>query len=257
MGESTARRLDSRPAGLDNLAQLDRAERIAVLRSQMSAMGSTVPVVEDPSSGVSATQVFPGGVIAAPEGMSDLFPSGGLVRRQAVVVQEEPLLVLDFLSQVTAAGGSAAVIGWKDLGLAGLVGAGGVYENLIVIPDPGSEPLNVAAVLCEGLDLVVYRGPKIVLSPVRARPLLGKLRKGTAALMMVGTEVPSPVLRVESSIIGYGGIGQGTGRIRSVEMRVRVLAKGQGPASKTVVVSRPEDAGLLRERGVVPGLRAV
>ncbi|WP_080796407.1 hypothetical protein [Corynebacterium pacaense] len=257
MDGTGVRQADPGSAGLEDLAQLGRAERIEVLRSRMSSMGAAALKLDAPAGGVSDSQVAPGDVVAAPGAVADLFPGGGLMRRQVTVMGEQPLLVLDFLTRVTASGGCAAVVGWRDLGLAGLVGAGGVCDNLIVIPDPGPEPLNVAAVLCEGLDLVVYRGPEIMLSPSRARPLLGKLRKGAAALLMVGTQVASPAARVESSITGYGGIGRGTGRIRSVEMRVRVLARGRAAASRTVVVHRTEDEALLGGHGATPALRVV
>jgi hypothetical protein len=80
---------------------------------------------------------------------------------------------------------------------------------------------------------------------------------GTAALVMVGTQVMSPAARVEASITGYGGIGRGVGRIRSVKMTVRVSAKGCAPASRTVVVGQSE-GGALRQRAVgAPTLRLV
>ena len=48
------------------------------------------------------------------------------------------------------------------------------------------DPLAVAGVLVEGLDLVVLHTPQpLNLSPVRARPLLARLRKGNAALVAV------------------------------------------------------------------------
>lgn len=174
--------------------------------------------------------------------------------------QDQPLLVVELLSHVTARGGYAAVIGWEDFAYAGVIDSGGVCDNIIVIPDPGTEPLNIVAVLCEGLDLVVYRGPVFSLSPARARPLLGKLRQGTAALMMVGTRVPSPAVTVEADITDYLGIGAGHGRIRGVEMNLRVAARGQAPASGKVVIWGSREAELMsagRKKNQKPTLRAV
>lgn len=128
------------------------------------------------------------------------------------------------------------MIGWREFAYAGVVESGGVCENIIVIPDPGPQPLNVAAVLCEGLDLVVYHGAETTLSPTRARPLLGKLRRGTAALIMMGTGVPSPAVTVDARITNYLGIGTGQGCIRGVEMRISITARGHTPAGGTVVL---------------------
>lgn len=219
-----------------NLTGMDRAERIRALRSQMSAMGAAVPQLGE---GPEQAQLKPPpkeSIVAVPEIFSGFLPGGGLPRRSVTLLQDQPLLVAELLSHITAGGGYAAMIGWKEFSYAGVIAAGGVHENIIAIPDPGAEPLSVVAVLCEGLDLVIYRGPEITLSPVRARPLLGRLRKGTATLLMVGTRVQTPAVTVEADITNYLGIGAGEGRIRGIEMLIRVTVKGQAPASGTVMI---------------------
>ncbi|WP_096454506.1 hypothetical protein [Corynebacterium suranareeae] len=240
---------DGAPVSLPDLSDLSRAERIDALRSRMSTMGAAVPKFESSvEESLSQKQDFLAdkqGIVAVPSTFSDLFPGGGLPRRAVTQLVEQPLVVVEFLAHITAHGGHAAVIGWKDLAYAGVIDSGGVCENIIAIPDPGTEPLNVAAVLCEGLDIVVYKGPEISLSPTRARPLLGKLRQGTAALVMVGTKVASPAVSVDAEIINYVGIGAGRGRIRGVEMQVRTVSKTHGARSRKVMISRPQDAALL------------
>lgn len=228
---------------------MDRAERIRALRSQMSAMGAAVPQLGEETEQAQLKIPPKESVVPVPDIFSGFLPGGGLPRRSVALVQDQPLLVAELLSHVTARGGYAAMIGWREFSYAGVIATGGRHENIIAIPDPGAEPLNIAAVLCEGLDLVIYRGPEITLSPTRSRPLLGKLRKGTAALILVGTRVQSPAVTVEADIINYLGIGSGEGRIRGVEMRIRVTAKGQAPASGTVVIGRrPEHEPPHREK---------
>lgn len=236
-------------AVLPNLSGLSRAERIDALRSRMSTMGAAVPkfestVEENPEQGQDSL-AEKHGIVAVHSAFSNFFPGGGLPRRVVTHMADQPLLIMEFLAHITAQGGHAAVIGWKDLAYAGVIDSGGVCENIIAIPDPGTEPLNVAAVLCEGLDVVVYKGPEISLSSTRARPLLGKLRQGTAALVMVGTKVASPALSVDAEITDYVGIGAGSGRIRGVEMQVRAVSKTHGVRSGKVLISRPQDAALL------------
>ena len=225
-----------------NLTGMGRAERIRALRSQMSAMGAAVPQLREETEQAQLKIPPKESVVPVPDIFSGFLPGGGLPRRSVTLVQDQPLLVAELLSHVTARGGYAAMIGWKEFSYAGVIAAGGVHGNIIAIPDPGAEPLSVVALLCEGLDLVIYRGLDITLSPVRARPLLGRLRKGTATLLMVGTRVQSPAVTLEADIINYLGIGSGEGRIRGVEMRIRVTAKGQAPASGTVVIGEPGES---------------
>lgn len=246
--------VEASAVAVPDLSGMSRAERITALRSRMSAMGAAAPqLVENPAS-ASVEYFDKENILAAPDSVSQFLPGGSLPRRDLSQITELPLLVVAFLAHVTAQGGHAAVIGWKELAFAGVIDLGGVCENIIAIPDPGTEPLNVAAVLCEGLDLVVYKGPEISLSPTRARPLLAKLRKGSAALLMVGTRVSSPALVIEAETSNYLGIGQGRGRIRGVELKFRAIPKGQPPRSGLVIISRAEDAALLN---TTPTLRVV
>ena len=152
-------------------------------------------------------------------------------------MSDTPALVAEMLLHVVEAGGHAGVVGWPELSYAGIDPK--YLGRIIAVPDPGVDPLGVAAVLTEGLDLVVYRSPvALALSPVRCRPLLGKLRKGRAALMMVGATVPSPALTVTGDIQAFHGIGRGTGRITGVDIRVRAQSKGGHPASASITVGQ-------------------
>lgn len=213
---------------VDDLAGLSRAEQVELLRSRMDALGGAVeqPVVDGPE------------VIATPSDLARVLPGGGLARRVVTQVADCPALVVELIAQATAGGGHVGIVGWPELSLAGVVDNGNL-NNVIAVPDPGVDPLGIIGVLVEGLDLVVARWQApLELSPVRARPLLGKLRGGSAALVMVGASVPSPHARIDAEVTTFRGIGQGSGRIRGVDIAVRVEAKGQAPASTTVTVGR-------------------
>ncbi|WP_394281593.1 hypothetical protein [Corynebacterium sp.] len=217
------------------LEGLDRHETIAALRSRMAEIGGEVPerVVDD-------TDVVPVG-----ENLQVLLPHGGVPRRAVTHCSDTASLIVELLEQVTSTGQHAGVVGWPDLSYAGL----SRVDRVIAVPDPGTDPLQVASVLVEGLDLVVYRtGVELNLSPVRARPLLARLRQGKAALVMVGTKVPSPALTIAAEVTQFRGIGQGSGRITGWDMQVRTEAKGYRPASGVVTVGEAEQK---------PGLRVV
>lgn len=216
---------------VDDLAGLSRGERIDLLRSRMAGLGGAVELGQEQVW--DATQV-----VEVPADLARILPGGGLARRMVTEVADCPALVVELIAHTTSAGGHVGVVGWPELSLAGVVESGRL-ERIITVPDPGVDPLGITAVLVEGLDLVVARWPApLELSPVRARPLLGKLRGGVAALVLVGASVTAPSMRIDAAVTTFRGIGTGTGRIRGVDIDVRVTAKGQRPASGTVTVGQ-------------------
>lgn len=224
--------------GVADLSGLDRARRVELLRSRMAAIGGGQGTVAQP-------EIIGPDVLTVHPDLAEVLPAGGLERRAVAEVSDCPALIVELIGQVTARAGHVGVVGWPELSLAGVV-EGGRLEKVITVPDPGTDPLGIVGVLVEGLDLVVARwSVPLELSPVRARPLLARLRGGVAALVLVGARVPTPTVRIHAEVTTFRGIGEGTGRIRGMDIAVRVAAKGRPPASTTVTVGRR------------PGLRAV
>ncbi|MDU0478769.1 hypothetical protein QVA66_05905 [Staphylococcus chromogenes] len=209
-----------------DLSTLGRQDRIAMLRARMEQLGATAPepvVTED--------------VIPVPGRLGAVLQGGGLPKRSVIHVQDCSVLVVELLATLTQEGGYAAVVGWPDLLLAQVAESGGKLAHLISVPYPGIEPLNTAAVLCEGMDLVLYRSEDALeLSPVRARPLLAKVRAGRAGLVLVNATVASPAVTIGAEVKRYHGIGKGSGRIRGVELDIRVQQKGLATARITLPV---------------------
>ncbi|OFP36203.1 hypothetical protein HMPREF2990_05875 [Corynebacterium sp. HMSC071B10] len=202
--------------------------------------------------GEAAPQVVAGeGVLSVPGGLARVLPGGGLPRRAITQVSDMPALVVELLDRVAGAGGTVGVIGWPELSYAGM--SAGALERVIAVPEPGIEDLAVAGVLAEGLDLVVLRTrTELQLSPVRARPLLARLRKGDAALVAVNVAVPSPALRISGQVAQFHGIGRGTGRIRGIDVRVRATAKGWPGATATLTLGIGPVREAERHLKVVP-----
>lgn len=170
-------------------------------------------------------------VIEVGDELSRILPGGGLLRRHHTRLSDCPALVIELIAHCTARGGHVAVLGWPELSYAGVVESGGRLGNIIVVPEPGPEPLSISAVLVEGLDLVIHRFvTRVEITPTRARPLLAKLRSGTAALVLVGAEVAAPAALIDARVSTYRGLGAGTGRINGVDIDIRVSAKGRAPA---------------------------
>lgn len=219
----------------------DRHAQIAQLRARMAELG-----------GDAAPQVMAGeGVLSVPGGLAQVLPGGGLPRRAVTQMSDTPALVVELLDRVAGAGGTVGVIGWPDLSYAGM--SAGALERVIAVPEPGIEDLAVAGVLAEGLDLVVLRTrTELQLSPVRARPLLARLRKGDAALVAVNVAVPSPALRISGQVAQFHGIGRGTGRIRGIDVRVRATAKGWPGATATLTLGTGPARDAERHLKAVP-----
>ena len=206
-------------------AQPSRVDQIAELRARMAAIGGEVPqrVVEDAET------------LAVAGSLSLVLPNGGLPRRAVTHVSDTPALIVELIGQVAQAGGRAGVVGWPELSYASI--DADAMERVVAVPDAGLDDLSVAGVLAEGLDLVVLRTRSpFQLTPVRARPLLARIRKGQAALVCVNVEVPSPALTVTGQLAQFHGIGRGIGRITGIDFDVRAQAKGYRPASARVTL---------------------
>lgn len=215
---------------LKDLAGLSRLERIDELRSRMRAVTGTEQSVRGEE------------VLADEENSLDVGLPLPLPRQAITEVSDCPALIIELISQVTAAGGHVGVVGWPDLSFAGIEH----LNQIIAVPDAGPDPLGITSVLVEGLDLVIHRNPApLNLSPVRARPLTGRLRKGVAALVLVGLSAPSPALRIDATVTAYRGIGRGTGRITGLDIDVTQAAKS-GRARTTLTVGAPAPRPRLR-----------
>jgi hypothetical protein len=87
----------------------------------------------------------------------DLVPAGPalLPRGTVAVLSGARSLVLRMVATVTADGGNAVIVGQPDIGLLAAVEMGADLSRIAVVPDPGNDPVEVAAVLIDGMDLVV------------------------------------------------------------------------------------------------------
>ena len=84
-----------------------------------------------------------------PESLAELLPAA-LPRGTVAVLSGARSLPLSMVAAVTAAGGHAAIVGQPDVGLLAAVEMGADLSRLAVIPDPGADPVEVAAVLMDG-----------------------------------------------------------------------------------------------------------
>lgn len=147
-----------------------RAEQLESLRRRMASISSKKagPTVPDDLLD-SESQ------LALPQWLADLLPAP-LPRGTVAVLSGARSLLLSMVAAVTAAGGNAAIVGQPDIGLLAAAEMGADLSRLAVIPDPGTDPVEVAAVLVDGMDLVVLGLGGRRVPPTRARAVVARAR---------------------------------------------------------------------------------
>jgi hypothetical protein len=206
----------------------NRAEQLKQLRRQMAAVSGKVG---DGRHGlVGSTDLLPVSEtrLAIPQLLSEVLPAG-LPRGTVAVLSGARSLALSMVAAVTAAGGQAAIVGQPDTGLLAAVEMGADLSRLAVIPDPGTDPVEVAAVLMDGMDLVVLGLGGRSVPPARTRTMTARARHRGCTLLVTGGDWPDAALWLDARVCGYettaGTAGPGFGRISGV--RLDVCARGR------------------------------
>ena len=112
------------------------------------------------------------------------------------------------------------------LGLLEAAEMGADLSLLALIPKPGRAPLNVIAVLLDGLDLVVLNLAGMTVTPSRSRALIARVRSHGCTLIITRGAWPGADFRLESTSTAVSGLGRGHGRVQSVGIDVRLSGKG-------------------------------
>ena len=175
-------------------------------------------------------------LLPIPKSLADLLPNS-LPRGSVAVLSGARSLPLSMVAAVTAAGGHAAIIGQPDVGLLAAVEMGADLSRLAVIPDPGADPVEVAAVLMDGLDLVVLGLGGRTVSPTRARAVTARARQKGCTLLITGGDWHGASARLDARVCGYEVTGAGPdapmpgcGRISRVRLTTRARGRSVGSA---------------------------
>ena len=203
----------------------DRAEQLEQLRRQMAAVSGKVGARWAGVPGTEAAPVPSESLLPVPESLAALLPAG-LLRGTVAVLSGARSLPVGMAAAVTAAGGHAAVVGLPDFGVLAAAEMGADLSRLAMIPDPGADPVEVAAVLMDGLDLVVLGLAGRSVPAGRARAVVARARQRGCALLVIDGQWQGASMRMDARVCGYefaarrGGHG---GRISGV--RVSVAAR--------------------------------
>jgi hypothetical protein len=212
--------------------RLTRAEQVEHLRRKMAAVSSKVGGGR--RGAAPSTDQLPDSetLLPMPDSQAGLFPSP-LPRGTVAVVSGARSLPLSMVAAVTAEGGHAAIVGQPDVGLLAAVEMGADLSRIAVIPESGTDPVEVAAVLMDGMDLVVLGlGGRSVPAP-RARAVVARARQKGCTLLVTGGDWQGASTRLEARVCGYEITGQGRpgfGRISRVRLAMRARGRSFGSA---------------------------
>ena len=218
-----------------DLRRLDHAEQVEHLRRKMAAVSGKVGVTR-PGPALSGDPLTASeSLLPLSESLSELLP-GSLSRGAVVVLSGARSLPLSIVASVTAAGGYAAIVGQPEVGLLAAVEMGADLSRLAVVPDPGSDPVEVAAVLMDGMDLVVLGLGGRSVAAGRARAVVARARQKGCTLLVTGGDWEGASARLEARVSGYDvtGAGRGVptpgcGRISRVRLAMRARGRSFGP----------------------------
>lgn len=202
----------------------DRAEQLRMLRRQMAVVPGKVGagwLGHADSDGLESESK-----LAIPQLLVEVLP-GALPRGMVVVLSGARSLPLSMVASVTAAGGNAAIVGQPDIGLLAAAEMGADLSRLAVIPDPGTDPVEIAAVLLDGMDLVLLglAGRSVPLT--RARAVVARARHSGCTLLVTDGDWQGASMRLEARVCGYrimtgddGAAIPGFGRISGVRHEI-------------------------------------
>ncbi|MFF1947014.1 hypothetical protein ACFVWF_33300 [Rhodococcus qingshengii] len=108
---------------------------------------------------------------------------------------------------------------------------GADLARCVLIPAPGSAAIDVAAILLDGMDLVVLGLAGAAVPPTRARAVVARARSKSSCLVVSEGRWDGADIRIESHVSEYKGIGQGYARITGFSVDVEVSGRGIRPRS--------------------------
>jgi hypothetical protein len=204
-----------------------RADQLESLRRKMAAMSGKAAAPAEDLLPESQSQ------LPVPAWLAEALPAP-LPRGTVAVLTGARSLLLGMVAAVTAAGGNAAIVGQPDIGLLAAVEMGADLSRLAVIPDAGADPVEVAAVLVDGMDLVVLGLGGRRVPPARARAVVARARiKGCTVLVTDGDWHGVPT-RLEARVCGYeftagsrGAPVRGFGRISGIRLQLSGICAGR------------------------------
>ncbi|WP_396934105.1 hypothetical protein [Mycolicibacterium sp.] len=223
-----------------DLGRLTRSEQVEHLRRKMAAVSGKVGSAHRGTPRGDGPVAARESLLSASDSLAETLPAElptTLPRGTVAVASGARSLTLGLVAAVTAAGGHAVIVGQSDVGLLAAVEMGADLSRLAVVPDAGADPVEVAAVLMDGMDLVVLGLGGRSVPPSRTRVMVARARQKGCTLLVTDGDWQGSAARLEAKVCGYEltGAGRdapipGRGRIGRVRLAMRSPARFVGAA---------------------------
>ncbi|MGV9858149.1 hypothetical protein ACWDTD_05815 [Gordonia sp. NPDC003425] len=208
-----------------------RTDTLARLRRQMAVLsGMPDRASVDPDDRL-------GAALPLPDSLSDLLPHNGIARGSVVSCVGARSLLVAVIAAATASGANVGIVGLPRLSLLSAAEMGADLARIATVPQPGADPVEVASVLLDGMDLVVLDLNGVDIAPSRCRVVMGRVRQLSSTLLVVDGHWPGTQVCLAAEVLTYrhvpdpAGLAdlaaarRGHGRIGG--MRLRVTASGR------------------------------
>jgi hypothetical protein len=208
---------------------LDRADQLKQLRRQMAGISEASGKIGSPRRGhAHVDDLLPDSEarLPVPQLLASVLPDA-LPRGAVAVLSGARSLPLSMVAAVTAAGGNAAIVGQPNVGLLAAVEMGADLSRLAVIPDPGTDPVEVAAVLMDGMDLIVLALGGRSVPMTRARAVVARAQQKGCTLLVTDGDWQGASMRLKARVSGYETTSDKPGFGRISKVRLEVCAAGR------------------------------
>jgi hypothetical protein len=208
---------------------LNRAEQLKQLRRQMAGISEAAGKIGSPRRGhAHVDDLLPDSEarLPVPQLLAEVLPDA-LPRGAVAVLSGAQSLPLSMVAAVTAGGGNAAIVGQPNVGLLAAVEMGADLSRLAVIPDPGTDPVEVAAVLMDGMDLIVLALGGRSVPMTRARAVVARAQQKGCTLLVTDGDWQGASIRLKARVSGYETTSEEPGFGRISKVRLEVCAAGR------------------------------
>ncbi len=204
----------------------NRDEQLKQLRKQMAAVSGKIGSARRDHAHVEDLLPESEARLPVPQLLASVLPDA-LPRGAVAVLTGARSLSLSMVAAVSAAGGNVAIVGQSDVGLLAAAEMGADLSRLAVIPDPGTDPVEVAAVLMDGMDLIVLALGGRSVPMTRARAVVARAHQKGCTLLVTDGDWQGASIRLKARVSGYETSSDKPGFGRISKVRLEVCAAGR------------------------------
>jgi hypothetical protein len=166
------------------------------------------------------------------DGLRAVLPTG-LRAGATYSVTGSTSLALALLAGPSQQGSWCGVLGLPHLGTEAAAGLGIELDRLVLVPDPGSRWLTVAAAMAEVLGVIVAAPARV--TPAEASRLAARLRQRESTLIVLGPW-PQADAVLHATTNAWTGIGRGHGHLTSRQLRIETTPRGGRARSRVITL---------------------